>query len=97
MKRMSMTIHIEFAGDVDRLPHKDLAEHTIKLLNEAIKAKVDAAGPSLANVAAFTADNGTERRHSSRVRPLDGSAPYFDWGESVTVDATWTVHLGDPR
>lgn len=90
---MSMGIEIRFNGDVDRLPHKDLAEHIIKEVNAAIKAAVEKAGPT---AAAFTTDNGTERRLHSKVRPLSGDQPYQDWGENTSVDASWMVHLPDP-
>lgn len=90
-----MTIRIEAHGDCDRLPHKDLLEHIIREANAAIKAAVEKDGP--AGIAAFTADNGTERRLAHRARPLPGNQPYRDWGETVDVYADWTVHLPDPK
>lgn len=89
---MSMSISVEFQGDVDRLPHKDLAEHVVKVLNETIKEALEKAGKATE----FTADNGTERRASTKTRTLDGNEPYFVWSEQTSANASWTVHLPDP-
>lgn len=92
---MSMTIRVEAHGDCDRLPHKDLLEHIIREINAAVGAAVGE--QRIANLPVFTPDHGTEVRVARRIRPLSGSEPYIDWGESVEVCADWTVHLPDPE
>lgn len=87
-----MSISVEFQGDVDRLPHKDLAEHVVKVLNETIKEALEKAGIG----DQFTTDNGTERRVNTKTRTLGGNEPYFESGEQTSANASWTVHLPDP-
>ena len=91
---MSMTIRVSASGDIVHLPHKDLLEHVLREANEAIEAAIKKAGPS---ATAFTRDNGTERRSALQARPLSGNTPYFDWGTTHEADASWTVHLPDPK
>lgn len=88
-----MGINIQFIGDVDRLPHKDLAEKIIHAANEAIKAALEKAGIG----DQFTARQGWEVRNTQiQTRMFLGSESY---GEPIsgieTVTAEWVVHLPD--
>lgn len=77
---MSMSIQIQFSGDVDHLPHKDLAEKIIRSINEAVKA-----------VGGGDYSVGFAQRTDTR-RFLGGE-PYVIGAGGVTVVASWGVHI----
>ena len=84
---MSMSIHLRYQGDVDRLPHKDLAEHILKAINDAVREACEKAGAT-----ASQSDGWAVRTES---RPFLGTRPYSLSSDSVEVWAEWGVHLPD--
>lgn len=85
-----MGIHLTFTGDVDRLPHKDLAEHIIREVNEAVRAASLKAGVPGDH------SQGWAKRTVTEVRSeFLGSEPYRLYGESTEAEAHWGVHLPD--
>ena len=92
MSALSMSIQLKFGGDCDRLPHKDLAEHIIREINDAVKAAMEKAGIG----DQFAAVTGTSVHHEAKSRSLLGSDPYGEIYRYVTGEAFWGVHLPDP-
>jgi hypothetical protein len=83
---LSMSINITFTGDVDRLPHKDLAEKIIRQINEAVMA---ATGEE-------QHETGYAVRHTTVGRPFLGDRPYDSTpSEYIHVVANWVVHIDD--
>jgi hypothetical protein len=81
---LSMSINITFTGDVDRLPHKDLAEKIIRQINEAVSA---ATGEKYH-------ESGYATRYTAVGRGFLGDEPYDIMPrEYVHVVAYWSVHI----
>lgn len=85
-----MSISVEFTGDVDRLPHKDLAERIVKAINDAVRETCEKAGMSASQ------SEGWAERTMVASRPFLGSTPYAEASEYVHATAGWGVHLPDP-
>lgn len=77
---MSMSIQIQFSGDVDRLPHKDLAEKIIRSINEAVAAT-------------GSRDYSVGFAQRTDTRRFLGDDPYVLGAGGVTVAANWAVHI----
>jgi len=79
-----MAIDLEITGDVDRLPHKDLAERIIKAINEV----VEAATGLKHNPGPYA------QRYAVVGRPFFGDSPYETVpNEYVKVRAHWGAQL----
>ena len=81
---MSLAINLDITGDVDRLPHKDLAERIIKAIGDTIEA---ATGQKQSL-------NPYAERHTTVGRRFLGNEPYDKTpNEYVKVTAYWGVHI----
>ena len=92
---MSMSINVRFSGDVDRLPHKDLAEKIIHAANEAVQAAMEKAGIG----DQFAPEHGWQVHNTQvQTRLFMSDEPYSDRGDGgCIVTACWGVHLPDPK
>lgn len=81
-----MSIIVELKGDVDRLPHKDLGEHIVRLIEAAVKDVCDKAGIQ------YTKD--IPQATNTRAREFLGGKPYTDTNYTE-ARAYWYVNLPD--